>query len=69
MTGDNYGIEQNAEHKFWYNMKTGQVEQGFVSPAPDRVGPFDTRAEAEHALEKLRENSAKWAEEDAAEGR
>ena len=39
MTGDNYGIEQNAEHKFWYNMKTGQVEQGFVSPAPDRVGP------------------------------
>ncbi|MGN6428353.1 SPOR domain-containing protein [uncultured Leifsonia sp.] len=69
MTGDNYGIEQNAEHKFWYNMKTGQVEQGFVSPAPDRVGPFDTRAEAEHALEKLRENSAKWAEEDAAEDR
>ncbi|KQR54434.1 methionine aminopeptidase [Leifsonia sp. Leaf336] len=70
MTGENdYGIRQDAEHKYWYNMKTGQVEQGFLSPAPDRVGPFDTRAEAENALEKLRENSAKWAEEDAEEGR
>ncbi len=57
----------DVEHKFWYNLKTGAVEQGFVSPAPDRVGPFDTHKEAEHALEKLRANSAKWAEEDAAE--
>jgi len=70
MTGENdYGIQQDAEHKYWYNMKTGQVEQGFLSPAPNRVGPFDTREEAEHALEKLRENSAKWAEEDAEEGK
>ena len=36
-------------------------------PAPDRVGPFETRAEAERALEILRANSAKWAEEEAAE--
>ncbi len=64
---NNHGIAQDAEHRYWYNMKTGAVEQGFVSPAPDRVGPFDTRVEAEHALEKLRENSAKWAEEDARE--
>ena len=70
MTGeDDYGIKQDAEHRYWYNMKTGQVEQGFLSPAPDRVGPFDTRQEAEHALEKLRENSAKWAEEDARDDR
>ena len=70
MTGENdYGIAQDAEHKYWYNMKTGAVEQGFISPSPDRVGPFDTHVEAEHALEKLRENSAKWAEEDAADGR
>ncbi len=70
MTGENdYGIRQDAEHKYWYNMRTGQVEQGFVSASADRVGPFDTREEAEHALEKLRENSAKWAEEDAEEDR
>ena len=59
----------DIENKYWYNMKTGAVEQGFVSPAPNRVGPFDTHEEAEHALEKLRENSEKWAEDDAAEGR
>jgi hypothetical protein len=57
----------DIEHKFWYNVKTGEVEQGFRSPAPNRLGPFETRIEAEHALEKLRENSAKWAEEEAAE--
>ena len=28
-----------------------------------------SHAEAEHALEKLRENSAKWAEDDATENR
>ncbi|WP_298228373.1 SPOR domain-containing protein [Gryllotalpicola sp.] len=55
----------DIEHKYWYNLATGEVEQGFVSPASDRVGPFDTRAEAEKALEVLRANSAKWAEEEA----
>ncbi|HWD62123.1 MAG TPA: SPOR domain-containing protein [Humibacter sp.] len=57
--------EDDIEHKYWYNVKTGAVEQGFKSPAPNRVGPFDTHEEAEHALDKLRENSARWAEEDA----
>ena len=57
----------DAEHAYWYNMNTGEVEHGMLSPSADRVGPFATHVEAEHALEKLRENSAKWAEEDAAE--
>jgi hypothetical protein len=60
-------MAQDVEHQYWYNMKTGEVEQGFQSPAPDRVGPFETRAEAERAMEILRANSAKWAEEEAAE--
>ena len=46
------------------NVYATKTEQGFQSPSPDRVGPFDTHEEAEHALEKLRENSARWAEED-----
>ncbi|QEO13055.1 SPOR domain-containing protein [Agromyces intestinalis] len=57
----------DIEHAYWYNMRTGEVEHGLLSPSADRVGPFQTRAEAERALEKLRENSAKWAEEDAAD--
>jgi len=60
-------MSEDVEHQFWYNMKTGEVEQGFLSPAVERVGPFETRAEAAQALEILRANSAKWAEEDAAE--
>lgn len=62
-------MAEDIEHQFWYNMNTGEVEQGFESPSVDRVGPFATRDEASHALEKLRANSAKWAEEDAAEDR
>jgi len=60
-------MAEDVEHMFWYNLRTGEVEQGFVSQSVDRVGPFETRAEAERALEILRANSAKWAEEDAAE--
>ena len=60
-------MSRDTEHQFWYNLTTGQVEEGMVSPAVDRVGPFETRAEAERALEILRANSAKWAEEEAAE--
>jgi hypothetical protein len=62
-------MAEDIEHQFWYNMHTGEVEQGFQSPSIDRVGPFATREEASHALEKLRANSAKWAEEDAEENR
>jgi hypothetical protein len=60
-------MSEDIEHRFWYNLKTGAVEQGFQSPSVDRVGPFDTREEAERALEILRANSAKWSEEEAAE--
>lgn len=60
-------MAEDVEHMFWYNLRTGAVEQGFQSPSVDRVGPFETHAEAERALEILRANSAKWAEEDAAE--
>jgi hypothetical protein len=56
--------DPDIETKYWYNLTTGAVEQGFASPASDRVGPFDTHLEAEHALEKLRENSARWADDD-----
>ncbi|TFC00248.1 MULTISPECIES: SPOR domain-containing protein [Cryobacterium] len=62
-------MAEDTEHQFWYNLRTGAVEEGMVSLAVDRVGPFATRDEAAHALEKLRANSAKWSAEDAAEDR
>lgn len=55
----------DTEHQYWYNMRTGAVEQGMQSPSVDRVGPFDTADAAGHALEKLRANSAAWAADEA----
>jgi hypothetical protein len=53
------------EQEFWFNTKTHQVEEGMVSPAVDRAGPYATRREAEQALEKIKANSEKWAAEEA----
>lgn len=58
-----------AESKYWYNIRTGEVEFGFESPSVDRVGPFDSKEQAAHALETLRNNSERWASEDADENR
>jgi hypothetical protein len=62
-------MAEDTEHQFWYNMRTGGVEQGLQSPSINRVGPFATYDEAAHALEKLRENSAKWTADDADDNR
>jgi hypothetical protein len=61
-------VTQGSE-KFWYNLVTGEVEQGFESPAIDRAGPFATREEAAKAPELLRERSRAWAEEEARDDR
>jgi hypothetical protein len=60
-------MASQAESKYWYNIRTGDVEFGYESPSINRVGPFDTHEQAEHALEKLRSNSERWAAEDSAE--
>ncbi|MFU8946856.1 SPOR domain-containing protein [Mycetocola zhadangensis] len=62
-------MAEDPSKQYWYNMKTGQVERGYQSPSVDRAGPFATETEALHALDKLRENSRKWAEEEAADDR
>lgn len=50
--------------QWWYNTRTGEVEEGMVSPAIDRAGPFDTREEALHAPDLIAERARKWAEEE-----
>lgn len=57
----------NGDEKYWYNLATGRVEFGMISASADRVGPFDTEAEAARAPEKLQERSRAWADEEAAE--
>lgn len=57
----------DGSDKYWYNLKTGEVEKGFESPAPDRAGPFDTPEEAAKAPEVIRARSRAWADEEARE--
>ncbi|MBX3094388.1 MAG: methionine aminopeptidase [Cryobacterium sp.] len=53
--------------EWWFNTKTGQVEEGPQSLGTDRLGPFETREDAARALEIIAERSRAWADEDAAE--
>jgi len=57
--------EQQPE--YWYNTRTGEVEEGKQSIATDRVGPFATPEEASRASERLQQRAAEWAAEEAAE--
>jgi uncharacterized protein YbaP (TraB family) len=54
--------------EWWFNHKTGEVEEGAQSLSSDRDGPFTTQEEAARAPEIIAQRSRKWAEEDAAEG-
>lgn len=49
---------------WYYNIRTGEVEEGKQSLASDVDGPFATREEAARAPEIIAERSRKWAEEE-----
>lgn len=51
--------------EWWYNNKTGEVEEGAQSLAIDRDGPFATREDAERAPQIIAERARKWAQEEA----
>lgn len=51
--------------KYWYNVKTGQVEDNDNKSAGENVmGPYDSSDEASRALETAREKTEAWDEED-----
>jgi hypothetical protein len=47
-------------HEWYYCVKHHRVEEEVGCQAKDRLGPYRTREEAEHALEKVRERNAAW---------
>jgi len=55
--------------KFWYCVKHHAVEGADGCPPIDRLGPYPSREEAEHALEKVAERNAAWEEQDREEGK
>jgi len=49
---------------WWYNLRTQQVEPDEGGPNAERLGPFETEAEAANALQKAAERNEEWAEGD-----
>lgn len=66
MSKRDWGIE-DPEEQYWFNQKTGEVEDGPQSLAVDRIGPFATPEEAAKAPQIIAERARRWAEEDAAD--
>ncbi|MDM8084193.1 SPOR domain-containing protein [Cellulomonas cellasea] len=50
--------------EYYYNIATGQVEEGKVSDWKDRMGPYPTREAAQRALDLAAARSKAWDEED-----
>jgi len=57
-------MNDNAATQWWYNHKTGEVEQGRQSLGGDRDGPYATREEALRAPEIARQRAEAWAREE-----
>jgi uncharacterized protein YbaP (TraB family) len=55
--------------EWWFNNKTGEVEEGAQSLGSDRDGPFSSREDAAHAKEIIAERARRWAQEDAEDNR
>jgi hypothetical protein len=60
-------IELSEKPKYWFNIKTKQVEQGLQSSSLDRIGPFDTPEEAKNAEATVAARSEEWKKQDAEE--
>lgn len=46
-----------SENEFWYNTRTGQVEEGAQSDWSQLLGPYGSRQEAEGAMAKVAANN------------
>jgi len=49
-----------GKKKFYYNIKTGQVEEGRKSSWTDLMGPYPDRETAEKALDIARARTQEW---------
>lgn len=50
--------------KYWFNTRTGQVEEGRKTLALYRIGPFATKEEAERAYEIIQKRNERLDKED-----
>ena len=50
--------------KYWFNLRTKQVELGLKSSSVDRIGPFDTEAEAANAEAIVKARAETWRQQE-----
>lgn len=50
--------------EYWVNTATGQVEEGRLSPAAERMGPYPSREAAQHAFDTAAARTESWDEAD-----
>ena len=66
---ENLDEAQLGKPERWYFcLRHHRPEQGHVCPGRFLLGPFDTKEEASHALEKVQENNEAWDAQERAEG-
>lgn len=53
--------------EYWYNLRTGQVEQSAQSSWKHLLGPYSSYAEATKAMERVKANNESWEEDEASE--
>jgi hypothetical protein len=55
-------IQMSDDHsnEWYYNTKTGKVEQYQGAKSGDRLGPYNSPEEAARALEKVQERNESW---------
>jgi hypothetical protein len=53
--------------KYWFNLRTKQVEVGLKSSSEDRIGPFESAAEAANAEAIVKARAQAWAEQERQE--
>lgn len=62
--GTHEGTGGMIDDEFYFNVTTGEVERGKVSPQHRRLGPYRTREEAAAALERAQGRNEAWDEAD-----
>lgn len=66
MSKKDWGIDDPGE-TYWFNTRTREVEEGKLTLAQYRLGPFGTREEAARALEIVEERARRIRAEDDAD--
>jgi len=55
----------STDAEYYFNTETGEVEEGKPSSWTHRMGPYPTREEAAHALERAQQRNETWDGQDA----